>query len=70
MRYRLDEKRLPPTLFSSPSETLENDFAQLSAKIDDVLEQFDKRIVAAEEALAAVHAMRGVGTSAICDAWR
>jgi hypothetical protein len=38
MRYRLDEKRLPQTRFRSLSESLESEFAGLSAKIDEVLE--------------------------------
>ena len=65
MRYRLDEKRLPQTLFPSLPESLESEFASLSAKIDEVLEQFDMRIVAAEKALTVVHAMRDVEKIAI-----
>jgi class 3 adenylate cyclase len=68
MRYRLDEKRLPQTLFRSLPKSLESEFASLSANIDDVLEQFDARIVAAEEALAVVHAMREVEKIAIREA--
>ena len=52
MRYRLDEK--PPTHFPPPSRSLESEFASLSAKIDEVLQQLDVPIVAAEEALALV----------------
>ena len=54
MRYRIDEKRLPLTNFPPPSRSLESEFASLSAKIDDVLQQLDVPIVAAEEALALV----------------
>ena len=68
MRYRLDEKRLPQTRFRSLSESLESEFAGLSAKIDEVLEQFDMRIVAAEKALTVVHAMRDVEKIAIREA--
>jgi hypothetical protein len=70
MRYRLDEKRLPPTLFPSHSESLEGEFASLTAKIDEVLEQLDVPIVAAEEALAVVRAMRIVEKIAVCEARR
>jgi hypothetical protein len=70
MRYRLDEKRLPPTLFPPVSESLESEFARVSATIDEVLEQLDVRIVAAEEALAVVRAMRDVEKIAICEARR
>ena len=65
MRYRLDEKRLPQTRFPSLSESLESEFVSLSARIDEVLEQFDMRIVAAEKALTVVHAMRGVEKIAV-----
>ncbi len=60
MRYRLVEKRLPQMLFPPRSESLESEFASLSTKIDEVLKQFDVRIVAAEEAVAVVQAMRNV----------
>lgn len=70
MRYRLDEKRLPQTLFPSHSESLESEFASLVAKIDEVLEQLDVRIVAAEQAVAVVHAMRNVEKIAVCEEWR
>ena len=70
MRYRLDEKRLPQMLFPSHSESPESEFAGLAAKIDEILEQFDVRIVAAEEALAVVHAMRNVEKIAVCEAQR
>jgi hypothetical protein len=70
VRYRLDEKRLPQTLFPSRSESLESEFASLAAKMEEVLEQLDVRIVAAEEALAVVHAMRNVEKIAICEARR
>ncbi len=70
MRYRRDDKRLPPTLSPSLSETPESEFAGLAAKIDEILEQFDVRIVAAEEALAVVRAMRSVEKIAVCEAQR
>jgi hypothetical protein len=70
MRYRLDEQRLPRTLFPPLSESLESEFAGLSAKIAEVLRQFDVRIVAAEKALVAVQAMRNVETIAIDEARR
>ena len=70
MRYRLVEKRLPQTLFPPRSESLESEFASLSTKIDEVLKQFDVRIVAAEEAVAVVHAMRNVEKIAIREAQR
>ncbi len=70
MRYRLDETQLPLTLFPPLSESLESEFADLAAKIDEVLEQLDVRIVAAEEALAVVHAMREVEKIAVCEAQR
>ena len=70
MRYGVDEKRLPPTLFASPSEPLEDQFAGLSAGIDERLAQFDMRIVAAEEALAVEQSMRNVEKIAIRAAQR
>ena len=70
MRYRLDEKRLPQTLFPSHSESLESEFASLVAKIDEVLEQLDVRIVAAEQAVAVVHAMRNVEKIAVFETQR
>jgi hypothetical protein len=70
MRYRLDENRLPQTLFPPISESLESEFESLLAKIDEVRKQFDVRIVAAEEALAVVHAMRNVEKNAIREAQR
>jgi hypothetical protein len=70
VRYRLDEKRLPSALFGSSSESLEGRFGRLSAGIDELLAQFDMRIVAAEEALAVVQAMRNVEKIAICAAQR
>ena len=66
MRYRLDEKRLPPTLFRSLSESLEGGFASLAAEIDEALEQFDERIAADEVARAVAHAMCCAETAAIC----
>ena len=54
MRYRLNEKRLSQTPIPLPTRSLESEFASLSAKIDEVLEQLDAPIVAAEEALAQV----------------
>jgi hypothetical protein len=70
MRYRLDEKRLPPTLFASLSQSLESGVASLSAGIGAVVEQIYVRIVAADEALTVVHAMRNVEKIAICIARR
>jgi hypothetical protein len=70
MRYRLDETRLPPTLFPSHSESLESGFAGLAAGIGEILEQFDVRIVAAEEALAVVHAIGNVEKIAVCETQR
>jgi hypothetical protein len=54
MRSRLDEKRLFQRTFPSPSESLEHEFASVSAKIGEVIEQLDGPIVANEEALAVV----------------
>jgi hypothetical protein len=54
MCFRLDEKRLPQPPFPSSSGSLESEFASVSAKIGEVIEQLDVPIVAAEEALAAV----------------
>jgi hypothetical protein len=54
MRYRLDEKRQPSTHLQPPSRSLESDFASLSARIEQVLQQLDVPIAAAEEALATV----------------
>jgi hypothetical protein len=54
MRYRLDEERLPQRPFPSPSGSLEREFASVSAKIGEVIEQLDVPIVATEEALAVV----------------
>jgi hypothetical protein len=70
MRFHLVEKRLRQTLFPHRSESLESEFASLSATIDEVLEQFDVGIVAAEKALAVVLAMRNVETIAIGEARR
>jgi predicted DNA-binding protein (UPF0251 family) len=70
MRYRLDEKRFPQTPFLPRSESLESEFASLSAKTAEVLRQFDVRIVAAEEALAVMQAMRNVEKIAIGEARR
>ena len=69
MRYRLDEKRLPPTLFRSLSESLEGGFASLAAEIDEALEQFDERIAADEVARAVAHAMCSAEAAAICAGW-
>ena len=63
LRDRLDEKQLPQMAFPPLSESLEREFANLSAKIDVILEQFGVRIVAAEEAVATVHAMCDVEES-------
>ena len=70
MRYRVDKKRLPPTLFVSPSEFLEGQFAGISAGAEELLAQFDMRIVAAEETLAVVEAIRDVEKIATCVAQR
>jgi hypothetical protein len=70
MRCQLDKTRLPPTLSPSLSEPPESEFARLAAKIGEVLEQADVRIVAAEEALAVVHALRNVEKIAVCEARR
>jgi hypothetical protein len=66
----LDENRIPPIAYPAVSESLDREFANLAAKIDEILEQFDVRIGAAEEAVAAVHAMRDVGKIADCEAQR
>ena len=65
MRYCVDKKRLPPTLFVSPSEFLEGQFAGISAGAEELLAQFDMRIVAAEEALAVVQSTRNAEKIAI-----
>ena len=70
VRYRLDEKRLPQTPFPPLSESLESEFAALAARIDEVLEQFAVRTVAAREAPAVVHEMRNVEKIAVCAAQR
>jgi hypothetical protein len=70
MRYRLDGKRRPPTLFPPLSESPESEFVGLAAKIDEVLEQLDVRIVAAEGPLAVVHATSKVEKIAVCEAQR
>ena len=54
MRRRRHENRLPKRTFLSPLESLESEFARVSAKIGEVIEQLDAPIVATEEALAAV----------------
>ena len=54
MRYRRDEKRLPQPQFLSPSGSLEREFASVSARIGEVIEQLDAPIAATEEALAVV----------------
>lgn len=58
MSYRLDEERLPQTLFPPISELLESEFESLLAKIDEVRRQFDARVVAAEEARTVAQTMR------------
>ena len=70
MRYRLDEKQLPPKLFPSLSESAESEFASLVAKIHEDLEKLDVQIVAVEEVLALVRAMRDSAKIAICEAQR
>ena len=52
------------------SESLEREFASLAAKLVEIREQFAAPIVAAEEAVAAVHGMRDVETVADCEAQR
>jgi hypothetical protein len=54
MRHRIDEKRLPQPPVLSPSGSLEREFAKVSAKISEVIEQLDAPIDAAEEAPAVV----------------
>jgi hypothetical protein len=54
MRYRPDEGRFPQRPSPSPSESLESEFARVSAKIGEVIEQLNAPIVATEEALAVV----------------
>jgi hypothetical protein len=66
VRYRLDEKRLPPTPFPSLSESLEGAVASLAEAIGEVLEQLGERIAVDEEARAAPHAMGNAETVAIC----
>jgi hypothetical protein len=68
MRNSLDEERLPQTPFPPISESLASEFESLLAKIDAVRKQFDVRIVAAEEALTVVHAVRSVEKNAIREA--
>jgi hypothetical protein len=54
MRYCLDDKRFPQKPPPSSSRSLESEFANLSGKIGEVLEQLDLPIAASEEALAVV----------------
>jgi hypothetical protein len=68
MSYRLDEERLPQTLFPPISESLESEFENLLAKIDDVRRQFDVRVVAAEEAHTVAQTMRNDESIAIREA--
>jgi hypothetical protein len=70
MRYCVDKKRLPPTLFASPSASQKGKCAGLSAGVDALLAQFEMRIVAAEETLAVVEAIRDVEKIATCVAQR
>ncbi len=70
VRYRFDEKQFHQMLFPPHSESLESAFARLAVKIDEIFEQFDVRIVAAEEVLAVVHAMRDVEKIAAHEAKR
>ena len=58
MRYRLDEKQVPPKLFPSLPESPENEFASLVTRIHEDLEKLDLEIVAVEEVLAVVQATR------------
>ena len=68
MRDHLDEKQLPLKLFPSLLESSENEFASLVAKIHQDLEKLDVQIVAVEEVLAVVRAMRDSADIAICEA--
>jgi len=70
MRYRLDEKQVPPKLFPSLPESPENEFASLVTRIHEDLEKLDLEIVAVEEVLAVVRAMRDPAKTAICDPQR
>jgi hypothetical protein len=70
MRYRLDERRLLSTAPAPPSESVEGQFASLSARIDKCLEQIDAWIVAAEEAVTAMRSMRSIEKIAACEARR
>jgi hypothetical protein len=54
MRHPLDDKRPPQPQFLSPSGSLESEFASVSARIGEVIEQLDAPIAATEEALAVV----------------
>ena len=70
MRFRLDEKQLFPGLSPFLSDPLGSEFASLSAKIRETLEKLDGLIIATEEALAAVEAMRDVEKTANGEAQR
>jgi hypothetical protein len=70
MRYRLDEKQVPPKLFPSLPESPENEFASLVTRIHEDLEKLDLEIVAVEEVLAVVRAMRDSAKPAICQPQR
>jgi predicted component of type VI protein secretion system len=70
MRDRLDDKRLPSTFAMPSSESLERQFASLSAGINKRLEQIDVRIVVAEEAGPAVRSMRSIEKIAAGEARR
>ena len=70
MRYRLDEKQLPPKLFPSLSEASESEFASLVTKIHKDFEKLDVQIVAAEEVLAVARTERDPANIAICKAPR
>jgi len=58
-----------PTLFASPQRP-EREVRWLSAGVDALLAQFEMRIVAAEETLAVVEAIRDVEKIATCVAQR
>jgi hypothetical protein len=70
MRYRLDEKQLPPKLFPSLSASSEDEFAGLVAKMREDLEKLGMQIVAVEEVLAAVRSERDSAKITICEAPR
>jgi hypothetical protein len=56
--------------YPAVSESLDREFASLTAKIVEIREQLGAPIVAAEEAVAAVDAVRDVEKIADCGAQR